>query len=320
LFDAQGKKVDVMTRVDITYTLPTDYTLPAITIRGEDFPEFVIKKGTRLRGSVGKNYAYIYSDWDEATSKHVVPWQQLDHEVDNRGMLQGKTVKENDWSRNDCTDCASYVLGRTGDGSSDSPYRWSLAKTDGTLVVFSEPLDLKMNIPKSVLDVQKTQTKKKYSTLNFTINDGWIDGLPIYCYNYKNQTTTPPTADANYHGGWKCVGDRVHRIDDVIIPNGVTAVHTKKDGTTTNYVLKATSVRQMISTASAGTDCTVAMPPLTAVAAVVTEAKKVVLAAKPTLEEQNALLVKVEAGKTADIYLKVEDTEEFTAPKDSGVQ
>lgn len=176
----------------------------------------------------------------------------------------------------------------------------SLKRADGSLRTPANPIELDLSLPADFSARTLSTTDYAGKDISFTYENGWIDGLPIACFDRANFAFSEATSKFEYDRfRYTCPGERV---PDLILPDGVPVKNTDISGKTTNYVLKATVVRQMLKPHSSQGPCSALNgAPTTATVPTADDIGELNLATKPA--ESEVIPIKVESGQTKDEYL-----------------
>ena len=149
-------------------------------------------------------------------------------------------------------------------------------------------------------DTRLSDTNYAGKDISFTYENGWIDGLPIACFDRDNFEFSEAKSKFDYgRFRYSCPNERV---PDLMLPDGVPVTSTDISGKTTNYVLKSTVVRQMLKPHATTASCSdLNGAPATATLPTEEDIGELDLAKKPATSDE--VPIKVEAGQTKAEYL-----------------
>jgi hypothetical protein len=115
-------------------------------------------------------------------------------------------------------------------------YEWSsspwnrmayLVDSEGNKVFTSGPLQLKTTLPTAAGELRPSPSGADYTglSLELTSHGGWMQGLPMACYNYKTGETTEATYEEYSDGTrWPICdwNNNEYYRSDVVLPDGHT--------------------------------------------------------------------------------------------------
>ena len=166
----------------------------------ERTPSVTVPAGYTFMGMISKEYAFLFSEgeYNEETQMYEedFDYEQLWLAADLL-LPVGAVVNRLDWSDQNAVGEA-FKMGKTSKknewGSSDNTY--SLTRVaDDTPFKFFDRLDLKVTLTDDQNTKQKTLSGTKHPVLDFTIEYGWLNGLPKMCKNEETGTVIAPEKD-----------------------------------------------------------------------------------------------------------------------------
>ena len=182
----------------------------------------------------------------------------------------------------------------------------SLKTSTGAILSPAKPIKLDLQFPS---DLQlRTLSGVNYAgkTIGFTYESGWIDGLPLACFERSSFSFSESKTKYQPWGFEFSCPMGTERVPDLRLPDGVPVTNTAFSGKKTKYVLKAKGIRQMLKSQASSNCASLQGAPATAVIPTKEDVGTLVMATKPDAE---GLKIKVEAGEVNAEYLPASDSE-----------